>query len=118
MCCTLVLFKKRKLDKVGNRATFDTDRKKYESELEAGGMSAGFSDISGNQPMYNVTLTCNTAPHYLPGSEMNKRDTTVTRSYDNSFRCLTCTGTRKLHNILKTGRDLFLFFFHIFIFVL
>ena len=58
--------------------------------------------------MYNVTLTCNTAPHYLLGSEMNKRDTTVTRSYDDRFRCLTCTGPRKLHNNLETGRDLFL----------
>ena len=65
-------FKRRKLDKVGNNTTtFDTDRKKYENELEAGGMSAGFFDISGSQPMYNVTLTCNTAPHYLLGSEVH-----------------------------------------------
>ena len=56
-------FKKRKLDKVGNHQTFDTDRKRYESELEAGGMSAGFSNISANQPMYNVTLSCNINPH-------------------------------------------------------
>ena len=83
-------FKRCKLDKVGNHTTFDTDRKKYESELEAGGMSAGFSNISGSQPMYNVTLTSNTAPHYLLGSEVQKIDTTVTRSYDR-FRCLTCT---------------------------
>ena len=84
-------FKRRKLDKVGNNTTtFDTDRKKYENELEAGGMSAGFFDISVSQPMYNVTLTCNTAPHYLLGSEVHKIDTTVTRSYDR-FRCLTCT---------------------------
>ena len=101
-------FKRRKLDKVGNRTTFDTDRNKYENELEAGGMSAGFSDISGTQQMYNVTLTCNTAPHYLLGSEVHKIDTTVTKSYDDRFRCLTCTGSRKLHNILEKRRDLFL----------
>jgi hypothetical protein len=34
-------------------------------------------------------------------------DTTVTRSYDDRYRCLTCTGPRRLHNILETGRDLF-----------
>ena len=58
--------------------------------------------------MYNVTLSCNINPHYLLGSDMNKRDTTVTRSSDDRYRCLTCTGSRKLHNILETGRDLFL----------
>ena len=39
---------------------------------------------------------------------MHKRDTTVTRSYDNNFRCLTCTGDRQLHKILEKGKDLFL----------
>ena len=39
---------------------------------------------------------------------MNKRDTTLTRSYDGRYRCLTCTVSRRLHNILETGRDLFL----------
>ena len=83
-------FKRRKLDKVGNRSQFDTDRTNYETENEAGGMSARFSDISAKQPMYTVNLSWNIAPHYLLGSEMHKRNTTVTRSYDD--RCLTCTG--------------------------
>ena len=43
-----LFFQNSRLDKVGNRSQFDTDRTKYETGTEAGGMSAGFSDISGS----------------------------------------------------------------------
>ena len=39
---------------------------------------------------------------------MHSRGTTVTRPYDDIYRCLTCTGKRKLHQVLEKGRDLFL----------
>ena len=41
-------------------------------------------------------------------SEGHTRDPTVTRSYNDSYRRLTCTGPRKLHKVLEKGRDLFL----------
>ena len=33
----------------------------------------------------------------------------VGKSYDDSLRCLTCTGKRRLHKVLDKGKDLFLY---------
>ena len=88
---------------------FDTDRKKYETDEETGGLGTGFTDVCISQPLYSVNLSLNIAPHYLLSSEHHKRDTTVTRSYDNSLRCLTCKGPRRLHKVLEKGKPLFLF---------
>ena len=38
-------FKRRKLDKVGNRSIFDTDRKKYKTDVETGRLGTGFTDV-------------------------------------------------------------------------
>ena len=38
-------FKRKKLDWVGDRSHFDTDRIRYETEVETGGLSTGFTDI-------------------------------------------------------------------------
>ena len=48
-------FKRRKLDKVGSRNMFDTDRKKYETDEETGGLGTGFTDVCVSQPLYSVT---------------------------------------------------------------
>jgi hypothetical protein len=102
-------FKRRKLDKVGNHSKFDTGRKKYESDVETGGLGTGFSDLCILQPLYTVNASVNIAPHYLMSSDTHKRDYTATRSYDDSLRCLSCTGKRKLHRVLEKGKTLFLF---------
>jgi hypothetical protein len=102
-------FKRKKLDKVGNSSRFDTGRLKYENDDETGGLGTGFSDLCVIQPSYQVNGTVNIAPHYLTSSDVHKRDYTATRSYDDSMRCLTCTGKRKLHKVLEKGRSLFLF---------
>ena len=99
-------FKRRKLDKVGNHSKFDTGRKKYESDVETGGLGTGFSDLCILQPLYTVNASVNIAPHYLMSSDTHKRDYTATRSYDDSLRCLTCTGKRKLHRVLEKGKPL------------
>ena len=39
---------------------------------------------------------------------MHKKDTHVTRMYEDNYRCLTCTGRPKHHNILEKRKDLFL----------
>ena len=39
---------------------------------------------------------------------MDTKETMVTRSYNDSYRCLTCTGDRILHAVLEKGRDLML----------
>jgi hypothetical protein len=82
---------------------------KYENDDETGGLGTGFSDLCVIQPLYQVNRTVNIAPHYLTSSDVHKRDYTATRSYDDSMRCHTCTGKRKLHKVLEKGRPLFLF---------
>ena len=44
-------FKRKRLEKVGDRNHFDTDRIKYETEAETGGLCTGFTDISTKQPI-------------------------------------------------------------------
>ena len=77
--------------------------------METGGLGTGFTDLSISQRLYLVNLSVNIVPHYLSSSEHHKTDITVTRSYDDSLRCLTCTGPRKLHRVLEKGKDLILF---------
>ena len=47
-------FKRRKLTKVGDRSIFDTDRKRYEYEVET-------EDICTKQPLYSINLSVNIA---------------------------------------------------------
>ena len=101
-------FKRRKLERVGDNSKFDTGRVRYEDDEETGGLGTGFSDLVVTQPLYKVNATVNISPHFLTGSDIHKRDYTACRSYDDTYRCLTCTGTRKLHKVLEKGKPLFL----------
>ena len=76
--------------------------------METGGLGTGFTDVCIRQPLYSVNLSVDIAPHNLLSLEAHKRDPTVTRSYDDSLRCLTYTGPRRLNNVLEKGKDLFL----------
>ena len=55
-------FKRRKLEKVGSTLKFDTDRKKYETPVETGGLGTGFTDLTISQPLYLVNLSVNITP--------------------------------------------------------
>ena len=74
-------FKRKTLDRVGDRSRFDTDRIRWEDERETGGLTQGFTDISTKQPMYPAVLSCNVAP-FFQNPKMDNKETTVTRSYD------------------------------------
>ena len=53
--------KRRKMQEVGNRGLFETDRK---YGYETAGLKGGFPDIIGTQLYYKKTLMVNKAPNY------------------------------------------------------
>ena len=54
-------------------------------------MVAGYTDISTRPSMYPAVLSCNVAP-YRTSPEIDTKETPVSRSYDDSYMCLTCKG--------------------------
>ena len=79
--------KRRKLQEVGHRGLFETDRK---YGYETAGLQGGFSDIIGTQMYYKKTLTVDKAPNYQNFTETTTVDAWVTRSWDNDFNCTDC----------------------------
>ena len=68
-------FKRHKLGEVGNRGTFDTERK---YDIETAGLLTGLTDILVTQPYYKTTLTVNKAPMFQGHSENTSVDCWVT----------------------------------------
>ena len=55
-------FKRKKLDRVGDRSRFDTSRVNWQDERETGGLTSGYTDITSKQPIYQVVLSCKVPP--------------------------------------------------------
>ena len=90
-------FKRRKLGEVGNRGTFDTERK---YDIETAGLLTGFTDMLVTQPYYKTVLKVNKASNYQGYSENTSVDCWVTRSWDSSYNCTDCTPT---HSIFRNS---------------
>ena len=60
----------------------------------------GFTDLITKLPMYKTVLTTNIAP-YWTNPEIDR----VTRSWNDDYRCLTCTGERANHPVFEGGKD-------------
>ena len=99
------IFKKRKLEKVGDRKPFETSRTVRVGEDKGAGLQTSFSDVSLHQAMYTVNLSANTGPNWKAEAEPNLVDCTVTRTWNDSYQCLTCKGKDKLHHIIRRGQD-------------
>ena len=54
--------KNRKLDIVGDRSRFDTDKVNWYEDHETGGFTSGYTDLITKQPMYKTVLSFNIAP--------------------------------------------------------
>ena len=98
-------FKKRKLDKVGDRRPFDTFRKVLVGEDKGAGLQSSFSDVILTQAMYPVNLSANTGPSWKAEAEPDNVDCTVTRSWNDTDQCLSGKGKDKLHHILRKEHE-------------
>ena len=89
----------KKLDHVGDRSRFDTDKVKWYEENETGGLTTCYTDHITRQPMFKAVLTTNIAP-FCTNPEIDTKETRVIRSWNDDYRCLTCTGDRAQHPVL------------------
>ena len=94
----------KKLDHVGDRSRFDTDKVKWYEENETGGLTTCYTDHITRQPMFKAVLTTNIAPFWT-NPEIDTKETRVIRSWNDDYRCLTCTGDRAQHPVLAREKD-------------
>ena len=55
--------------------------------------------------MYTANLSANTGPSWKAEAELDTVDCTITRSWNDNYRCLSCKGKATLHHILRKGHD-------------
>jgi hypothetical protein len=92
MSLTFSHFKKRKLEKVGDRTHFDAHRRVLVDEDKGAGLQSCFSDVILNQTMYTANLSPNTWSIWKAEAELDEVDCNISFSWNDNYRCLTCKG--------------------------
>jgi len=82
--------KKRKLEQVGSRSIYTTNKSTPRHLGELSGLHSGFTDLSLRQAFYEQKLSCNKSPSWMKNKEDEAVTTWTTRSWDNQFMCKEC----------------------------
>ena len=83
--------KRRKLELVGSRSIYTTNKSIPRALGELSGLISGFTDLSLHQVLYEQKLDCNKSLTWMENKEDEAVTTWTTRSWDDDFMC---TGFR------------------------